>query len=183
MLQVIIHMTISCSYIFLWLCFLFFFFFFQAEDGIRDVERSRGLGDVYKRQVLYMAGYEKATGILMDIGVSSKQFDNPERGFSYRFDAKLDMRMDKENPISAYEIINEYPEEKLSKIIFEYGEERFARKIAAAIVRSRESKKIETTFELVDIIRRAKKNKNFETSGKTNISSITYRSKQRIGSA
>ena len=64
----------------------------------------------------------------MDIGVSSTQLDDEERGFSYRFDTKLDMRMDKNNPVSAYEVVNNYSEEQLSKIIFEYGEERFASK-------------------------------------------------------
>lgn len=116
--------------------------------------------------VLYMAGYDKADGILMDIGVSSKQFDNPERGFSYRFDSKLDMRMDKSSVLSAYEVVNEYPEEKLAKIIFEYGEDRFGKKIASEIVRSRQKKKIETTFELVEIIIRAKKTKTLKHPAK-----------------
>ena len=84
--------------------------------------------------VLYCAGYDKIDGILMDIGVSSTQLDDEERGFSYRFDTKLDMRMDKNNPVSAYEVVNNYTEEQLSKIIFEYGEERFARKIAKFIL-------------------------------------------------
>ncbi|WP_291259247.1 16S rRNA (cytosine(1402)-N(4))-methyltransferase RsmH [Fusobacterium sp.] len=105
--------------------------------------------------VLYMAGYDKVDGILMDIGVSSTQLDDPERGFSYRYDTKLDMRMNRSNPLSAYEVVNEYPEEKLSKIIFEYGEERNARKIAKFICEARAEKNIETTGELVAIIKRA----------------------------
>lgn len=105
--------------------------------------------------VLYMAGYDKIDGILMDIGVSSTQLDDPERGFSYRYDAKLDMRMNRSNPLSAYEVVNEYPEEKLSKIIFEYGEERNAKKIAKLICEERSRKKIETTGELVTLIKRA----------------------------
>ncbi len=105
--------------------------------------------------VLYCAGYDKIDGILMDIGVSSTQLDDEERGFSYRFDTKLDMRMDKNNPVSAYEVVNNYTEEQLSKIIFEYGEERFARKIAKFICEARKEKNIETTGELVAIIRRA----------------------------
>lgn len=103
---------------------------------------------------IYMAGYEKVDGILLDIGVSSKQLDDEDRGFSYRADVRLDMRMDNRNPLSAFEVVNEYSEEKLMKIMFEYGEERFARKIARFIVENREKKTIETTGELVDIIRR-----------------------------
>lgn len=105
--------------------------------------------------VLYMAGIDKVTGILMDIGVSSAQLDDPERGFSYRYDTKLDMRMNQSSNISAYEVVNEYSEEKLSKIFYEYGEDRFARKVAKLICQKREEKKIETTGELVEIIRRA----------------------------
>lgn len=105
--------------------------------------------------VLYMAGVDKVTGILMDIGVSSTQLDDPERGFSYRYDTKLDMRMNRSNKISAYEVVNEYSEEKLSKIFFEYGEDRFARKVARLICQRREEKKIETTGELVEVIRKA----------------------------
>ena len=105
--------------------------------------------------VIYMAGESEIDGILMDIGVSSTQLDDEDRGFSYRFDTKLDMRMDKSNPVSAYNIVNNYEEERLSKIIYDYGEERFARKIARYICESRQEKAIETTGELVAIIRRA----------------------------
>ena len=91
----------------------------------------------------------------MDIGVSSKQLDDPERGFSYRYDTKLDMRMDVKQKISAYELVNTYSEEKLTKILFEYGEERFAKKIARLICEKRKEKNIETTFELVELIKRA----------------------------
>ncbi|MBP6323068.1 MAG: 16S rRNA (cytosine(1402)-N(4))-methyltransferase RsmH, partial [Fusobacteriaceae bacterium] len=80
--------------------------------------------------VIYMAGYDKVDGILMDIGVSSTQLDDAERGFSYRFDARLDMRMNTSAKISAYEVVNTYEEGALSKILFEYGEERHARRIA-----------------------------------------------------
>lgn len=105
--------------------------------------------------VIYMAGYDKVDGILMDIGVSSTQLDDPERGFSYRFDTRLDMRMNSSAKISAYEVVNTYSEGELSKIIFEYGEDRFARKIAKYIVQSRAEKPIETTGDLVAIIKRA----------------------------
>ena len=105
--------------------------------------------------VLYSIGVDKVDGILMDIGVSSTQLDDPERGFSYRYDAKLDMRMNREQKITAYDIVNEYSEEKLREIFFEYGEEKFAKKIAWNIVKKREEKKIETTGELVEIIKKS----------------------------
>lgn len=98
---------------------------------------------------------EKVDGILLDIGVSSYQLDTEERGFSYRFDSPLDMRMDRSRDFSAYEVVNEYSERELSDVIFNYGEEKFARKIAAIIVERRKVKPIETTFELVDIIKAA----------------------------
>ena len=105
--------------------------------------------------IAYMAGVDKVDGILMDIGVSSKQLDDPERGFSYRYDVKLDMRMNTEQKISAYDVVNTYTEEQLSKIIFEYGEERHARKIAKLIVEQRKSSTIEKTSDLITLIKRA----------------------------
>ena len=93
-------------------------------------------------------------GMLLDLGVSSFQLDCAERGFSYRNDAPLDMRMSKSG-ISAKDVVNTYSEAQLSKIIFDYSEEKFARKIASAIVRAREEKPIETTFELSEIIKNA----------------------------
>ena len=105
--------------------------------------------------IAYMAGVDKVDGILMDIGVSSKQLDDPDRGFSYRYDAKLDMRMNTDQKISAYDVVNTYSEEQLSKIIFEYGEERYARKIAKLIVEERKSFPIEKTSDLIALIKRA----------------------------
>ena len=105
--------------------------------------------------IAYMAGVDKVDGILMDIGVSSKQLDDPERGFSYRYDVKLDMRMNTEQKISAYDVVNTYSEEQLSKIIFEYGEERHARKIAKLILEERKSSPIEKTSDLIALIKRA----------------------------
>lgn len=105
--------------------------------------------------IAYMAGVDKIDGILMDIGVSSKQLDDPERGFSYRYNTKLDMRMDKNQKISAYELVNTYSEEDLTRILFEYGEERFAKKIARLICEKRKEKNIQSTFELVELIKRA----------------------------
>ena len=105
--------------------------------------------------IAYMAGVDKVDGILMDIGVSSKQLDDPDRGFSYRYDVKLDMRMNTDQKISAYDVVNTYSEEQLSKIIFEYGEERHARKIAKLIVEERKSSPIEKTSDLIALIKRA----------------------------
>lgn len=92
-------------------------------------------------------------GILFDLGVSSPQLDEEERGFSYHKDAILDMRMDKSNPISALEVVNEYPESKLINIFYKYGEEKYSKSIARKIVEYRKNKKIETTLELVEIIK------------------------------
>ena len=94
-------------------------------------------------------------GILLDLGVSSPQLDDGERGFSYMADAPLDMRMNRRDALSAYDVVNTWPQEELKRILFDYGEERYAPKIAAAICRRREEKPIETTLELVDIIRSA----------------------------
>ena len=105
--------------------------------------------------VVKSLGYEKIDGLLLDLGVSSYQLDTAERGFSYNADAPLDMRMDNTKPFSAYNVVNEYSAEELKKIIYDYGEERFAPKIAAAIVAKRQIAPIETTGELVDIIKGA----------------------------
>lgn len=94
-------------------------------------------------------------GFLLDLGVSSHQFDDAERGFSYRSDAPLDMRMDRRDALSAYNVVNEYPEQELFRIIRDYGEDKFAKNIAKHIVLARASKPIETTFELTEIIKAA----------------------------
>ena len=96
---------------------------------------------------------EKIDGIIFDLGVSSYQLDNAERGFSYNSNAKLDMRMDRDAGLSAYDVINTYSEQELQRIIFEYGEEPNARNIARAICKTRLEKPIESTFELSDIIK------------------------------
>ena len=98
---------------------------------------------------------EKVDGILMDLGVSSYQLDEGERGFSYMQDAPLDMRMNRDNDFSAYDVVNNYSEDDLYRIIRDYGEEKFAKRIANFIVNKRSIKPIETTFELVDIIKAA----------------------------
>ncbi|MDD4211011.1 MAG: 16S rRNA (cytosine(1402)-N(4))-methyltransferase RsmH [Clostridia bacterium] len=97
----------------------------------------------------------KVDGILLDLGVSSYQIDNAERGFSYMKDAPIDMRMDKNQYLSAYIVVNEYPESEITKILFNYGEERYAKNIAKRIVEAREKEPIKTTLELVEIIRYA----------------------------
>ncbi|AMD95700.1 16S rRNA (cytosine(1402)-N(4))-methyltransferase RsmH [Leptotrichia sp. oral taxon 847] len=105
--------------------------------------------------VVYLAGFEKVDRILMDIGVSSNQLDNAKRGFSYRFCAKLDMRMDKSLKLSAYDVVNTFSEKEIADIIYKYGEEPKSRKIAKNIVEYRKDKKIETTTELADIVIRS----------------------------
>lgn len=100
-------------------------------------------------------GIGQVDGILMDLGVSSPQFDDPERGFSYRFDARLDMRMDQTQSLSAQTIVNTYSKEELYRILKEYGEEPNASRIVTGILKARENGPIETTFQLVDIIKNA----------------------------
>ncbi len=104
-------------------------------------------------EVLCDLGIREVNGILLDLGVSSYQLDNPERGFTYRTDAPLDMRMDRSSALSARDIVNTYPEEELVRILREYGEERCAARIAANIVRERKKKPLETTGELSSIVR------------------------------
>lgn len=104
--------------------------------------------------VLNSQGIEAVDGVLMDLGVSSHQLDTPERGFSYHSNAHLDMRMSQEG-ISAYDLVNTFTQEELSRIIFEYGEEKFSRKIAENIVLQRKIKPVETTLELAEIIKKS----------------------------
>ena len=115
-----------------------------VKSDFRDIDR-----------VLEGQGLSGADGILFDLGVSSPQLDHAERGFSYMKDAPLDMRMDRQQALSAWDVVNTWSREDIRHILFEYGEERYAPLIAAAIEREREKKPIETTLELVDIIRGA----------------------------
>ncbi|MBE6968064.1 MAG: 16S rRNA (cytosine(1402)-N(4))-methyltransferase RsmH [Ruminococcaceae bacterium] len=110
----------------------------------------RELGEILDRLQV-----QRVDGMLFDLGVSSPQLDETERGFSYMHDAPLDMRMDETQSFTAREVINGWPEERLRRILFEYGEERYASRIASAIVRRREERPIETTTELSDLIRSA----------------------------
>ncbi len=105
------------------------------------------------KEVCASFGIEHIDGVLLDLGVSSYQLDTPERGFSYMADAPLDMRMDGNSGLTAYDVVNTYTESELRRILYEYGEEKFAPKIAANIVREREKAPIETTAELVNIIK------------------------------
>jgi len=105
--------------------------------------------------ILSTLSIPKVDGILLDLGVSSYQFDEADRGFSYRFDAPLDMRMDRRQDFTAKDLINNYSEQELYRIIRDYGEDKFARNIAKHIVKEREKKPIETTFELSEIISHA----------------------------
>lgn len=104
-------------------------------------------------QILNELNIEKVDGIYYDLGVSSPQLDVPERGFSYHHDAKLDMRMDQTQSLSAYEVVNEWPYEALVKIFYRYGEEKFSKQIARRIEANREKQPIETTLELVEVIK------------------------------
>ena len=102
-----------------------------------------------------LADEEGVDGMLFDLGVSSPQLDDPERGFSYMHDAPLDMRMDRTSPLTAREVVNAWSFEELRRVLFDFGEERYAPAIARAIVRRREQRPIETTLELVDVIKSA----------------------------
>lgn len=108
---------------------------------------------------------EKVDGILLDIGVSSPQFDEASRGFSYRFDDRLDMRMDQSQALNAYEVVNTYSEDDLKRIFYEYGEEKYASSVAKNIIKYRKLNPIKTTFELVDIIKASLPNKELRKKG------------------
>ncbi len=135
----------------------------QDQDAVAAA--AKRLEDVKKRVTIVHDNYEhipeivrglgidKVNGILLDLGVSSYQLDNPGRGFSYNSDEPLDMRMDQESPVTAAVIVNTRSEEELTGILRDYGEEKFASRIAANIVKAREQKPLETTGELVRIIR------------------------------
>lgn len=108
----------------------------------------------YIKEELEKLDVTEVDGILYDLGVSSPQLDTPERGFSYQYDAPLDMRMDQTSELTAYHVVNEWPYEKLVKIFFRYGEEKFSKQITREIERARQNQPIETTFDLVELIKR-----------------------------
>jgi len=134
----------------------------QDADAIRAASnRLAPFGDRFRavksnfsnlRSVLEAEEIPAIDGIIFDLGVSSFQLDEESRGFSYRFDAPLDMRMDRDQSLDAYQVVNSYPKERLTEILYQYGEERMSPKIAAAICRQREIAPIETTGELVRIL-------------------------------
>ncbi|MBQ8043517.1 MAG: 16S rRNA (cytosine(1402)-N(4))-methyltransferase RsmH [Clostridia bacterium] len=107
------------------------------------------------KNILLELGIDKVDGILLDLGVSSYQLDEPSRGFSYMHDAALDMRMNKDQDFTAYDVVNKYSEERLTEIFSNYGEEKYSKSIARKIVETRREKEIKTTFQLVDIIKSA----------------------------
>ena len=117
------------------------------------------------KQKLNSLGIEKVDGIMMDLGVSSPQFDDPLRGFSYRFDARLDMRMDQSQTKDAWMVVNTYEKGELIRVLKEYGEERYASAIASAIIARRAEAPIDTTFQLVDVIKSALPAKELRKKG------------------
>ena len=121
----------------------------ESKENLKDFPNVEFIHDNYKNMFQYV---EHADGILLDLGVSSPQFDDAERGFSYRYDGPLDMRMDQGDSLSAYDVVNGYSKEKLEKVLWEYGEERFSRRIAEKIL---ENRPIETTMQLVEVIKSA----------------------------
>ena len=134
----------------------FLFAFDQDDEAIKysqdKLSKIANNFKIIKSNFVNMKDYidTKVDGILFDLGVSSPQLDEEERGFSFHKDARLDMRMDKDNPLDAYKVVNEYSYEKLIEIIFRYGEEKYAKSIAKAII---ENRPIETTLELAEIIK------------------------------
>ena len=150
--------------------------FDQDEAAIK--ESGERLSKISSHYVLYhqnfISAYEtlkelgmekKFDGILMDLGVSSPQFDEGSRGFSYRTDAELDMRMDQRRSLTARDVVNTYSEKDLTRIFQEYGEERFAHQIAKNIIKARDVSPIETTFQLVEIIKISKPAKELRKAG------------------
>lgn len=143
----------------------FLFAFDQDSEAIRhSTERLKALGTNFTiiksnfiklEEKLKEHGIEKVDGVLFDLGVSSPQLDEKERGFSYHEDAPLDMRMDQENTLTAYHVVNNYSKEQLANIFYKYGEDKFANNIAKKIVEYRKIKPIETTLELVEVIKTA----------------------------
>lgn len=139
--------------------------FDQDENAIQAArQRLEAIGDQFTiiqsnfkniKAELNQRGVEHVDGILFDLGVSSPQFDNAERGFSYNYDARLDMRMDQSSSLDAHEIVNHYSYEQLVEILYKYADEKFAKQIARRIEKEREIKPIDTTFQLVEIVKSA----------------------------
>lgn len=147
----------------------------QDETAIKESdERLAKVGKNYRLirsnfvnidEILEKLNITKVDGVLMDLGVSSPQFDDISRGFTYRYDTTLDMRMDQRNELTAKAVVNNYSLQELTRVFREYGEEKFAYQIAKNIVKEREKKVIETTFELVEIIKMSKPMKELKKAG------------------
>ena len=140
----------------------------ESEARLSKVNRSFRLvrsNFIKIDEILESLSIDKVDGILMDLGVSSPQFDDITRGFTYRFDSELDMRMDQRNELTAKKVVNTYSLEDLTKVFRDYGEEKYAYSIAKNIVKARVSKPINTTFELVDIIKASKPSKELKKVG------------------
>ncbi len=129
-----------------------------AKERLRDyADKTVFVNDNFQNigNILDELSIESISGAIIDLGVSSYQLDTPERGFSYKYDAPLDMRMDERSEFTAYDVVNNYSVDELKRVLYSYGEESFAPQIAGAIVERRGLHPIETTFELVDIIKSA----------------------------
>ena len=144
----------------------------QDSEAITSADqRLKKIGDNYTiiksnfvnmKGKLLELGINEVDGILFDLGVSSPQLDEDERGFSFHKNAKLDMRMDREQEFSAWDVVNKYSEKDIANILFKYGEEKYGNSIARNIVKERENKSIDTTFELVEIIKKISAYKIYE---------------------
>lgn len=134
----------------------------ESKENLKEYPNVTYIHDNFMNMNKYV---KHVDGIFLDLGVSSPQFDEGERGFSYRFNGPLDMRMNKDDILSAYDVVNGYEEKELSRIFFEYGEEQFARPIARKIVAKRANKPLETTFELVEAIKEALPSKILNKKG------------------
>lgn len=139
----------------------------ESTINLKDYPNKTIIHDDFKnfRKDLENLGITSVDGILLDLGVSSPQFDEADRGFSYKEDARLDMRMDKRQSLDAYEVVNTYSKEDLFKVFRDYGEDKYSYQIANKIVKVRETKPIETTTELVEIIKSSKPQKELNKKG------------------
>lgn len=140
----------------------------ESQNNLRDyLDKIIIVRNNFKniKSILNDLQIENVDGILIDLGVSSPQFDNPKRGFTYRFDGPLDMRMDQSQSLTAYDIVNKYSLQDLTKILKEYGDERYAYSIANGIVKYRKQKTIDTTLELVEVIKNSLPKKVLSNKG------------------